>query len=166
VIKEFEGKLKAWIWVTVSVAVTVVTYVALFWKDMISVLQRTSANLRRFNLQGVTQFLRRSTLFLLYFVRKFSRFIFGKWLVFLCISILLVGLGVGIWALATKTTAVVRLGVGVGIGVVSLLVCSCYIRWRWGYWERRLLRWWLGWRREEMRHGHGLESVPSSASSV
>jgi hypothetical protein len=122
VTKEFEGKLKAWIWIAVSVGVMMATYTALYWKEIFSTLQHSPDYIQKFNIHGVAQVFWRSILFLRYYIQGCFRFVFSRagLIILLPFLITCAGIVVGIWAALTCRVDIMG-GVGIATGVVMVV---------------------------------------------
>ena len=133
--QEWQDKLKAWIWIVVSISIMLLTYAALYFTDLIVALSRSPKYLQTVNADTTAFKIDRSRLYFVYYCKQTGRaikkialfFVSDEALSIFMLLALLIGWPLGIWALATKSKIPygprVSAGVGFAVGLpfISLM---------------------------------------------
>ena len=122
--REWENQLRTWNWVVVSVLVTLLTYVALYSREMRIALSRSPSHFQALNVNSAARNISLSSLLFIYYTKRVGRGIRTTFqyclsqdgLSRLLVLIIIVGWALGIWAIATKTPLAHGLRVAAGVG--------------------------------------------------
>ncbi|KAL8825399.1 MAG: hypothetical protein Q9191_004446 [Dirinaria sp. TL-2023a] len=109
-ITEWEDHLRTWNWVVVSLLVTLLTYIALYSREMRIALSMSPTHLQALNVNSAARNISLSSLFFIYYSKRvlkgtramFRFFVSEDGLASLIVLIFIVGWALGIWAIATK----------------------------------------------------------------